>query len=484
MNLTIRARLTLLYFVVLAASFAAFFWICDFGFLRSIEITVNDASQTNLERVRAVIGKALPEGIPKVQRELAELSELWASGALFEVGGPDGRWIFRSSRFLKPQAPFPEVSSDGISFLTTNLDQLQYRVARQKLSLDGRTFEIDAAVPTEPFDQALDNFRLIEKRFLPLLVILASLLGYWLSGRALAPVNQIIQSAEGIGVLNLSRRLEVPRAKDELRRLTETLNAMLDRIESSVKRITRFTADASHDLRTPLSLIRTNAELALRRKRSEADYRETLARILTISEETTQLMEGLLTLARADAGAAQLKCESLDLRPVLLKVTHQARFLASAKGLSFREHLPPEALPMLADSAAIERLLLSILDNAVKYTPIGGRVTVRASAHPRSAVIEIEDSGIGIAESDLPHIFERFFRADQARSREIRGSGLGLSIARWIADMHQGSIEVTSSLGKGSCFRIRLPLTAPIPGRLPSFAVNNPPLSVPEGSAT
>ena len=253
MNLTIRARLTLLYFVVLAASFAAFFWICDFGFLRSIEITVNDASQTNLERVRAVIGKALPEGIPKVQRELAELSELWASGALFEVAGPDGQWIFQSSRFLKPQAPFPAVSSEGISFLTTNLDELQYRVARQKLSLDGRTFEIDAAVPTEPFDQALDNFRLIEKRFLPLLVILASLLGYWLSGRALAPVNQIIQSAEGIGVLNLSRRLEVPRAKDELRRLSETLNAMLDRIESSVKRITRFTADASHDLRTPLS---------------------------------------------------------------------------------------------------------------------------------------------------------------------------------------------------------------------------------------
>jgi len=483
-NLTIRARLTLLYFVVLAASFAAFFWICDFGFLRSIEMTVNDASQTNLERVRLVIEKALPHGIPAVQRELAELSELWASGALFEVAGPDGQWIFQSPRFEKPQAPFPQLSSGKISFLTTNLDQLQYRVARQKLSLDGRTFQIDAAVPTEPFDQALDNFRLIEKRFLPLLVMLASLLGYWLSGRALAPVNQIIQSAEGIGVLNLSRRLEVPRAKDELRRLTETLNAMLDRIESSVKRITRFTADASHDLRTPLSLIRTNAELALRRRRSEDHYRESLARILTISEETTQLIEGLLTLARADAGAAQLKCEFLDLGPILLKTVQQARFLASAKGLSFSEHLPQENLPMLADSAAIERLFLSVLDNAVKYTPVGGRVTVRASSHPRSASIEIEDNGIGIAESDLPHIFERFFRADQARSREIRGSGLGLAIARWIAEMHQGSIEVTSSPGKGSCFRVLLPLTASMPDGVSSFAVKNSSLSVSESSVT
>ena len=280
-------------------------------------------------------------------------------------------------------------------------------------------------------------------------------------------------------MLNLCRRLEVPKAKDELRRLTETLNAMLGRIESSVKRITQFTADASHDLRTPLSLIRTNAELALRRKRSEEDYRGSLARILTISEETSELIEGLLTLARADAGAAQLKCQSLDLRPILAKVVHQARFLAFAKGLSFSEHIPFETAPIFADSALIERLLLSILDNAVKYTPIGGRVTVRASAEERFVTIEIEDTGIGITESDLPHIFERFFRADQARSREIRGSGLGLSIARWIAEMHQGSIEVTSRVGRGSSFRVRLPLTPSLPGRAPSLAEPHPaPLGV------
>ena len=483
MNLTIRARLTLLYFIVLAASFAAFFWICDFGFLRSIEISVNDASRSNLERVRAVIKKALPEGIPKVRRELTELSDLWASGALFEVAGPDGQWIFQPQRFLKPQAPFPALESAEISFLTTNLDLLQYRIARQKIAVGGQTFQIDAAVPTEPFEQALDNFRLIEKEFLPLLVILASFLGYWLSGRALAPVNRIIESAEGIGVLNLSRRLEMPQTKDELRRLTETLNAMLGRIESSVKRITQFTADASHDLRTPLSLIRTNAELALRRKRSEEDYRGTLARILAISEETSRLIEGLLTLARADAGAARLRCESLDLRPLLLKVVHQARFLASGKGLSFSEHIPSETLPIFADPAAVERLLLSILDNAVKYTPIGGRVTVRVAAEERSVTIEIEDTGIGIAQSDLPHIFERFYRADQARSREIRGSGLGLSIARWIAEMHQGAIEVTSQVGRGSCFRVRLPLTALAPDRAPSLAEASPaPLSVSESS--
>src|SRR5262249_38049694 len=143
-----------------------------------------------------------------------------------------------------------------------------------------QTFEVHAAVPTEPFDQALDRFRLIEKETLPLLVLLASLLGYWLSGRSLAPVDRIIRTAEQIGVENLSRRLEVPKPRDELRRLTETLNAMLGRIETSFRRITQFTADASHDLRTPVAVMRTTAEIALRRPRTEAEYRDALARIL------------------------------------------------------------------------------------------------------------------------------------------------------------------------------------------------------------
>ncbi|HYA64808.1 MAG TPA: HAMP domain-containing protein, partial [Candidatus Sulfotelmatobacter sp.] len=287
MKLTIRARLTLLYFVVLAASFLAFFWICDFGFQHSIEAAVNDASRSNLDIVRRVVRNSLPQGMPKVKKELTELSELWANGAIFEVAGPDGEWIFRSPRFLLPQSPLPLPPVSGVAFRTTNLDLQQYRIAQQSVSLDGQNFRINVAVPTEPFDQALDNFREIERRFLPLLVVLASLLGYWLSGRALAPVNRIIESAEKIGVQNLSQRLPVPKAKDELQRLTETVNAMLGRIESSVHRIQQFTADASHDLRTPLALIRTNAELALRRPRTEAEYRETLERILSTSEETT-----------------------------------------------------------------------------------------------------------------------------------------------------------------------------------------------------
>jgi heavy metal sensor kinase len=460
-SLTIRARLTLLYFIVLAASFVAFFWICDFGFRRGIETTVNDASRSNLEIVQRVLSLSAVKGTPKIQKELGELAELWANGAIFQVAQGHGTWIFRSPRFLSPQAPLPVPPANGISFLTTNLDSQQYRIAQKSAAINGQVFHISAAVPTEPFDQALDRFRLTEKGFLPLLVVLASLLGYWLSGRAMAPVNRIIESAEQIGVQNLSQRLEVPRAADELQRLTVTLNAMLERIESSVKRIRQFTANASHDLRTPLSLIRTHAEIALRRTRTGMEYRESLARILTVSEETTGLVESLLTLARADAGASHLHFTEINLTVALERAAHQFSILAASKGLSFASHISNDSLLLSGDSAALDSLLHALLENALKYTPNGGCVSLRGSAISGNVVIDIEDTGIGISAEDLPRIFDRFFRADQARSREVPGSGLGLSIARWIAEAHNGRIEVESRLGAGSTFRVFLPLTAP-----------------------
>jgi signal transduction histidine kinase len=204
----------------------------------------------------------------------------------------------------------------------------------------------------------------------------------------------------------------------------------------------------------------------LRRPRTETEYRETLSRILSTSEETTQLMEALLTLARADAGAARLRFEPIDLTLLLHRAAQKASFLALEKGLDFSDSLSGESLRLHADAAATERLFLAILDNAVKYTPAPGRIRLRSFAAAGFAVVEIEDTGIGISEKDLPHIFDRFFRADQARSREVPGSGLGLSIARWVVDAHQGTIEVSSRPGQGSLFRIRLPLLTSAPARI------------------
>jgi heavy metal sensor kinase len=456
-HLTIRVRLTLLYFAVLALSFIAFFWICDIGFRHSIETTVNEASRTNLEIIKRLVVDKAPEGDAAVSHELEDLAKLWASGALFQVADSDGHWLYRSKQFLNEHPTLPSAPPQGMHFVTTNLNFNQYRVALERTESQGKGFEIHAAVPTEPFDQALDRFRVIEKEALPLLVLIATLLGYWLSGRSLAPVNRIIRTAKEIGVENLSRRLDVPRPHDELRRLTETLNAMLGRIETSFRRITQFTADASHDLRTPIALIRTTAEIALRKNRSELDYREALSRIHDTSVETSGLLENLLTLARADAGSAGLEMHPLDLAGHVKKAQERGAILAATKSLSFTSQVPESAVMVRADSIAIDRLLLILVDNAVKYTPSGGRCEIALTSSEKEAHISVKDTGLGIEASELESIFERFHRADKVRSRETAGSGLGLAIARWIASVHGGSITAESTTGAGSVFHVRLP---------------------------
>jgi signal transduction histidine kinase len=227
-----------------------------------------------------------------------------------------------------------------------------------------------------------------------------------------------------------------------------------------VKRVTQFTADASHDLRTPLAFIRASSELALRRPRSEAEYRETLGRILATSEETTQLIENLLTLARADAGAAVLHRRAGDLGRQVERAAEEAALVAAAKGIQFSRSVPAQEVMVEFDGNAMERVLRTLLENALKYTPAGSRVALRLETEGNLARIEVEDNGIGIAERDLPHIFERFYRADVARSRDPGGSGLGLAIARWIVEEHGGKIEAESMLGAGSVFRVILPLAA------------------------
>jgi heavy metal sensor kinase len=460
MKLPLRARITAWYFAVLIVSFAAFAWISDYGFRRSIETTLNDASRANLESIENVLRRTAPKGPGEIKDELNELSGLWAGGALLEVADADGKLIFQSPPFTHPYRSLSPANSQQVTYFTTNLEDLQYRIAMRSIAVSGQTFHIRAAVNTEPFDQALDRFQHILEETLPALVILASLTGYWLSGHALSPVKEIIRTARGIGVQDLAGRLTVPQPQDELRSLSETLNDMLARIESSVKRITQFTADASHDLRTPLALIRSNAELALRRSRTAEEYRETLSRILAASEETTHLIENLLTLARADAGAEGLLFGPTDLLAQVQKAAEEARILASTKGIQISKESSRGPVWVSADERALQRLLLIVLENAVKYTPNGGRIDIHLASEQGSAIVEIRDTGIGISEKDLPHIFERFYRADQARSREPGGSGLGLSIALWIVEKHGGRIEAQSTLGSSSVFRLHFPLAA------------------------
>jgi len=245
---------------------------------------------------------------------------------------------------------------------------------------------------------------------------------------------------------------------DELQRLSDTLNEMLGRIESAFLRVTQFTADASHELRTPISLIRTEAEIALRKSRTEEEYRDTLFHILTESETTSSMVEKLLSLARADSGREVLEIRPVDLREMVMRAAGEWRTVASLRTLEFTEAVTNGKLLVAGDTTALQQLLNILLDNAVKYTPVPGRVNLSLEERIDKAVLKVVDSGIGIAPEDQTRIFERFYRADKARCREVGGAGLGLAIALWIVQQHHGSIEVESTPDKGSTFEVRLPL--------------------------
>jgi len=425
---------------------------------------MDDSLQGNLVTAQRVISDSLPQGIDKVSHELGELAGIWGDGAIVKVTDGSAQLIFQSPAFVGTKIDAAEASG-SVSY-TTNLHATQYRISARRAVINGNVFDVTVATPTEAFDQSLDQFRLTLKLTSPLLIVLASLGGYWLSRRALEPVDEIIQTARGIGGLNLSSRLPVPLPRDELRRLTETLNEMLGRLESNMRRVTQFTADASHELRTPLALLRTTAEVALRRPRREQDYREVLESIVATSGEMTLLLENLLQIARADAGAEALKFRRVDLIRCLRKVQEQAAMLAEAKEIHVASDFDGESVWIDADAAAIERVLLIFLDNAVKYTHPGGQISLRYQKSHDAALVEIRDTGIGVSDQDLPHIFERFYRADSARSREQGGVGLGLSIANWIVEKHGGVIRVQSVLGMGSVFEIHLPFAPRSPGNL------------------
>jgi heavy metal sensor kinase len=297
----------------------------------------------------------------------------------------------------------------------------------------------------------------------PILLLAAAGGGYWLSRKALSPVDVLVQTARNIGGSNLGARLERLTTGDELQRLSDTLNQMLDRIEEVFRGVAQFTADASHELRTPISLIRAEAEIALRKPRSDEQYREALRHVLLEAERTSSLVEKLLGLARADSGCESLSMQQLDLRGMITEVGGEWRPLLAIRNLEFRQRTTGQELVVRGDPTALRRVWTILLDNAAKFTLPPGLVELSLEEREGRATVSVRDTGIGIAPDDQSKIFQRFYRADKARSHEFGGAGLGLAIAQWIVRQHGGSIEVHSSLGKGSLFNVELPLSQFLP---------------------
>ncbi len=306
-------------------------------------------------------------------------------------------------------------------------------------------------------DRTMSSFLLIMAALFPLALALAGGGGWFLAHRALRPVDRMTQAARQIGASQLHARIELTGANDELDRLAETLNEMLTRLEAAFTEMRQFTADASHELQTPLTILRGEVEIALRAERSPEEYVRVMKSALEEIERISLLVEGLLLLARSDAGVLKMDLKPLDPMALVEDVLGRLGPLARARSVALSLG-SMEPMEMRGDLVHLRRLLFNLVDNAIKYTPEGGTVRVSVERRGEWAMLAVEDTGIGVAHEEQHKVFQRFYRSAEARSGAEGGSGLGLAIVKSIAEAHGGRVEIESAPGRGSTFKAYLPL--------------------------
>jgi len=292
---------------------------------------------------------------------------------------------------------------------------------------------------------------------IPVGVLLVALGGWQMARSALRPIRDLARAARRIDIERLNERLPLRGTRDELDQLAQAFNHTLARLEDAVGQMRQFTASVSHELRTPLTAMRGEAEVALLEAQSVENYRRVLASQLEELDRLTQMINQLLTLARAEAGEIRLGENPVDLSELVASLGEQMEPVAASSQIKLQVQ-PAESIVIRGDAEWLERVVLNLLDNAIKFTQEGGRIEVSMAAEGQDAVLRVSDTGIGIPTEAQPHIFERFYRAEPSRSKQVEGVGLGLALVKWIVDRHRGRIEVESRAGEGSCFTVRLPL--------------------------
>jgi heavy metal sensor kinase len=323
---------------------------------------------------------------------------------------------------------------------------------------EGKQYLVEVGASLAPVEAVLHRLILLLVLALAMMVLVATGGGFFLIRRALAPVERIASSAEQITLHNLSDRLPIAQTGDELQHLSISLNHMIARLEDAFQHNRRFIADASHELRTPLTIMRGELESIVDQTGRTPEVQRTAASILEEVERLARIVEGLFAVSRLDAGEAQKECVRFDLADLAASTAEQMCLLGEDKGVTISTDFPQEVV-IEGDRARMKQVVVNLLDNAIKYTPTGGKIGISVKASGGKAVLEVEDNGLGIPAEAQAHIFERFFRVDKARSREMGGAGLGLSIVKSICTAHGGKVDFASAEGSGSKFRVELPLT-------------------------
>jgi signal transduction histidine kinase len=387
-------------------------------------------------------------------------------GKWLQVIDDEGDWLYFSSRdsVADPIPSIPSEPGELVPFHSRKKHSLRFYSSQ--VQAQGHRYFVSTAMSASRSEEILRGFRVDLWLLVPAVLLSAMTAGYLLSRKALSPVASIVAEARRINDLNLSIRVPVIHTRDELAELSETLNQMLDRIETAFRSVRSLTANASHELRTPLSLIRTRVDIALCLPRSREEYHSILEDVQSEMEGMTSLVENLLSLARADAGTAQMELQPVLITDLVVQMVQEWLPIAERLALDLRLTELKSPIQVLGNQESLQRLLRILLDNACRYTPSGGWIALNVTEDENLVTLAVEDSGIGIAEHDLARIFERYYRSQKPQHQEQNGSGLGLSLAKWIADQHMASIAVNSTPGVGSCFRVIFPEfvspTAPI----------------------
>lgn len=384
------------------------------------------------------------------------------------VFGRDGLVIYRSRevRQLEDRGYSQLITNggripvSGPGQLATVGNEQVLMVARASPNPESEITRVVVAASTQSANLAIAELFGTMLVVAPILLLASIGIAYAISSRAFRQVDRMINEVQAItDGRSLHRRLPVESSGDELGRLAITLNEMMERLETSFSGLRRFTADASHELKTPLAVLRADVERAMSPGSSRTEKMVALEEALQETTRMADLVASLLTLARADEGRFDLHREPIDLEPLVREVFETAHILGEESGL---EVTLPVVMPatVMGERARLRQLFLNLVTNAIKYTPRAGSVEITLSTAGQTAIFSVRDTGIGISAADLPHVFERFYRADRARSRtsERGGFGLGLAISQWIAEAHGGTISVRSRLGRGSTFTVTLPI--------------------------
>jgi heavy metal sensor kinase len=447
---------------------AVFLLLAVLMFLGLTHYLEANLAETQVHRARQIADTLLANvkqtGEAAVGKEIEFLYAPEANDRFIRVSRQDGSVLYRSN-------PPTDQSFDttGLSPLSTTPSKESVR--RQKLAdnrslliaaldspaVDGVRYIVEVGAPMAAVEAMLHQFLVLLAIGLPVAVLVAIGGGYLLVGRALAPVDQIARKAEQITQHNLSERLPVAHTAEELERLSLSLNLMIGRLEDALLNSTRFVADASHELRTPLTAMRAELESLASDIRQKPELRETLGSLLEEVERLTRIVEQLFALSRLDAGEAQTEWVQFDLAELAVTTAEQMSLLAEDKGIT----VTCDAIQRVmidGDRARLKQVVVNLLDNAIKYTPAKGAIHLGVAAANGHVVLEVSDNGIGIPSDALPHVFDRFFRVDKARTRDPGGAGLGLAIVKSISTAHGAQLEVESGNGSGSRFRVKFPI--------------------------